>query len=199
MQTKSVWLCSVCSLCCAKQWQCMNSKKNWPRAVKYLKYLRITELQIILEIQGPCGLITEQVLLAYIEIMGPTFSMKCWKLLQRKKKSTKYSFRSAFLFSLRFGTPCIHFHIVFMHSNSYDFDSMNSLTLENVLSVANTKTKWHVSDKIFTRHVGDKINKKILSTTDRITCICEWASGYLQPWNSYKGYNEKIHFDDCAD
>ena len=120
------------------------------------------------------------------------------KAITKTEKVNKVLLSFCFpFFSLRFGTPCIHFHIVFMHSNSYDVDSMNSLTLENVLSVANTKTKWHVSDKIFTRHVGNKINK-ILPTTDRITCICEWASGYLQPWNSYKGYNKKIHFDDCA-
>ena len=33
-------------------------------------------LQIILKLQGPCGLLTYQVLLGHINILGPTFSMK---------------------------------------------------------------------------------------------------------------------------
>ena len=154
-------------------------------------------LQIILEIQGPCGLITEQVLLAYIEIMGgPHFQ---WNVLQRKKKSTKYSFPSAFLFFFKVWYPLYTFpHCVY--ALEFIWRWFNEQSDSRIcFIIANTKTKWHVSDKIFTRHVGNKINKKIWTTTDRITCICEWASGYLQPWNSYKGYNEKIHFDDCAD
>ena len=34
-------------------------------------------LQITLKLQGPCGLLTYQVLLTHIDILGPTFSMKC--------------------------------------------------------------------------------------------------------------------------
>ena len=36
-----------------------------------------TGLQIILKLQGPCELLTYQVLLAHIDILGSTFSMKC--------------------------------------------------------------------------------------------------------------------------
>ena len=37
-------------------------------------------------------------------------------------------------------------------------------------------------DKIFIRKVGDQI-LIFLSPKEKITCICEWASGYLQPCN----------------
>ena len=36
-----------------------------------------TGLQITLKLQGPCGPLTDQVLLAHINILGPTFSIKC--------------------------------------------------------------------------------------------------------------------------
>ena len=34
-------------------------------------------LQITLKLQGPCGPLTDQVLLAHTDILGPTFSIKC--------------------------------------------------------------------------------------------------------------------------
>ena len=37
----------------------------------------ITGLQITLKLQGPCGPLTDQVLLAHTDILGPTFSIKC--------------------------------------------------------------------------------------------------------------------------
>ena len=43
------------------------------------------------------------------------------------------------VFITGFGTPCLNFHIVFMHMTSHDVDLMNSLSLENVLSVANSE------------------------------------------------------------
>ena len=111
MQTKSVWLWSVCRLCCTIPWQCMNSKKIGREQLNIWNIYGLV-LQIILEIQGPCGLITEQVLLAYIEIMGgPHFQ---WNVLQRKKKSTKYSFPSTFLFFFKVWYPLYTFpHCVY--------------------------------------------------------------------------------------
>ena len=37
------------------------------------------------------------------------------------------------------GIPIINYHIIFMRVTSYDVDAMKSLTLENVLSVANSE------------------------------------------------------------
>ena len=36
-----------------------------------------TGLQMTLKLQGPCGLLIDQVLLAHIDILGPTLLMKC--------------------------------------------------------------------------------------------------------------------------
>ena len=54
--------------------------------------------------------------------------MKYWKQLQRIKNYLH-------------GIPCINFHIILMHATSYDADQMKSLTLENVLSVANSESE----------------------------------------------------------
>ena len=58
------------------------------------------------------------------------------------------------------------------------------------LQIARTKVKvksWvkpqsrsEKSNKIFTRHLGDQI-LKFLSPTEKITHICKWVTGYLQP------------------
>ena len=79
---------------------------------------------------------------------------------------------------------------MFTRLTSYDVDPMNSLTLKNVLSIANSEKesvfKRQVKPQsgsgkvlqIFANYVGDKIGK-ILSPTDKITPICKWVSGYM--------------------
>ena len=68
---------------------CQHSYNNlsWciPHPVQYTmkiwitKKLQISGLQIILKLQGPCGFLTYQDLLAHIDILGPKYSMKFWK------------------------------------------------------------------------------------------------------------------------
>ena len=55
-----------------------------------------------------------------------------------------------------------------------------------------------MSHKICTRHVGDQI-LKFLSPTGKITRICKWASGYLQPCSTLiafvlTGYNAAFFY-----
>ena len=46
--------------------------------IKNVKNVKtISGLQITLKLQGPCGPLTDQVLLAHTDILGPTFSIKC--------------------------------------------------------------------------------------------------------------------------
>ena len=44
----------------------------------------VSGLQITLKPQGPCGPLTDQVLLAHIDILGPTFSMKLKAVTKNK-------------------------------------------------------------------------------------------------------------------
>ena len=48
-----------------------------PRSITVMRDDAQAGLQITLKIQGPCGPLPLQVLLAHIDILGPTFSMKC--------------------------------------------------------------------------------------------------------------------------
>ena len=56
---------------------------------------------------------------------------------------------------------------------------------------SNSSRVPEMSHKIFTPHAGYKI-LKILSPTDRVTRICKWGSGYLQPYNS-QNKNDHAH------
>ena len=97
-------------------------------------------MQVILKSTGPCGLPTLQFILTHIDILGPTFSVKL--LRAKSQKKPKYCLHSACFFSTGFDTPCIlNFNIVFIHKTLYDIAPMNSLTSENVISVANSENE----------------------------------------------------------
>ena len=92
-----------------------------------------------------------------------------------QKKNPKYCLHSACFFSTGFDTPCIlNFNIVFMHKTLYDIAPMNSLTLENVTSVANSENESAFQCRVKPQSGSWKVRQK--SPTDK-----KWASGYLQP------------------
>ena len=92
--------------------------------------------------------------------------------------------------------PEINFHITFTRMTSYDVNPNEwTVWLYKMfyrLQIVKTKVKvksWvkpqSGSVKVWLKillnhHVGDQI-LKFLSPTEKITRICEWVSGYLQP------------------